>query len=212
MTADSSVTGTGPGRTVAWLDTEINRGKTSSVRDLGPIDIGSLKTDLLALPDSAWDREDDYAANYNKRGAIRSASHIILRFCDRRSVPSRCYDLPAWDEWAERLLPILETAAAPFGYAEPFFPRIMFARLPAGAFIAPHVDGEPRVSIPHKIHVPVVTHPQAFFFVEDERYHLTAGRAYEVNNAARHSVVNGGSGDRIHLIFECLDARLQTFL
>ena len=33
--------------------------------------------------------------------------------------------------------------------------------------------------------------------------HLPAGEIFEVNNKRVHSVTNGGSTDRIHLIFEC---------
>jgi hypothetical protein len=199
------------GETIAWLHEEINPHKTARLRELGPVNLGSLKSEILAVPDSHWDTPGDFEANYNKRGALRSTAHIILRFCDRRERPSPCYDRTPWRHWGSRLLPIMEAAVAPYGYARGFFPRIMLARLPAGAFINPHDDGDPSGTRPHKIHVPIATNPQAFFFIEGERYHLAEGHAYEVNNAARHSAANGGDSDRIHLIFEYLDADLQRF-
>lgn len=198
-------------RTVACLSEEINPNKTGRIRSLGAVDVAAVAADVWSLPASAWDTDDDFAANYNKRGAIRAASHIVLRFCDRRGTPFHCYDLPVWAGWETRLLPIMKAAVQPYGYARGFFPRIMFARLPAGAFIAPHVDGHPRVSRPHKIHVALATNPRAYFFIDRERYRLETGVAYEVNNATRHAVVNGGDTDRIHLIFEYLDADLQSF-
>lgn len=202
---------TAPDRTIAWLHEEINAAKTATVRELGAVDLGALKTDILAIPEECWDTPGDFAANYNKTGALRSTAHIIFRFCDRRQRPSPVYDRPSWDAWSARLLPVMEAAVGPYGYARGFFPRIMLARLPAGAFIAPHTDGDAAGTRPHKIHIPVTTNAEAWFFVESERFHFEEGRAYEVNNAARHGVTNAGTTDRIHLIFEYLDASLQRF-
>jgi hypothetical protein len=196
---------------IAHLHEEINPNKTEGVRELGPVDLGTVPADVLATPDDAWDTADDFEANYNKRGALRHATHIILRFCDRRLRPAPCYDLPSWAQWAPRLLPIMEAAVAPYGYARGFFPRIMLARLPVGAFVAPHIDGQPSGNRPHKIHVPILTNADTYFFVEQHRYQFHPGQAYEVNNAARHAAANHGRSDRVHLIFEYLDASLQTF-
>jgi hypothetical protein len=202
---------TTPRPAIAYLNEEINPNKTTTVRELGPVDLGTVAADVLATPDEAWDTSDDFEANYNKRGALRQAAHIILRFSDRRQRPAACYDMPAWEQWAPRLLPIMEAAVKPYGYARGFFPRIMLARLPGGAFVAPHVDGEPSGNRPHKIHVPILTNADTYFFVEQQRYHFPVGHAYEVNNAARHAAANNGESDRVHLIFEYLDASLQTF-
>ena len=198
-------------RTVALLREEINPHKTATLRELGPVDLRGIERDILAIPSDQWDTTTDHEANYNKNGAIRQASHIIFRFSDKRAVPFRCFDLPAWDGWRERLMPIMLDAVRPYGYGRGFFPRIMLANLPAGGFIPPHVDGASTVSRPHKIHVPIVTNSDTFIFVGDERFHLAAGHAYEINNAARHAVTNGGDSDRIHLIVEYLDAELQPF-
>ena len=202
---------TTPRSAIAYLYEEINPNKTVAVRELGPVDLGMVPADVLATPDNAWDTADDFEANYNKRGALRDAAHIIFRFCDRRRRPAPCYDMPVWEQWAPRLLPIMEAAVKPYGYPRGFFPRIMLARLPAGAFVAPHVDGEPSGNRPHKIHVPILTNADTFFFVDQQRYHFDVGHAYEVNNAARHAAANRGASDRVHLIFEYLDASLQTF-
>jgi hypothetical protein len=210
MSASSTSGSNGP-TTIATLPEEINPHKTATVRELGPVDLSLLRPHVLAMPEGAWDKTEDFEANYNKLGVIRSASHCIFRFCDRRQSPFRYYDLPAWRTWQPLLLPVMHEAVRPYGYARGFFPRIMLARLPGGTFIPPHVDGDPRASVPHKIHVPVATNPQVHFFVGEQRFYFEAGSAYEVNNAARHSVVNGGDSPRIHLIFEYLDADLQRW-
>ena len=193
----------------AHLPYEVNANKTEGIRDLGVIDLGGVREAVLAIPPQGWDRPDDFEANYNKAGAIRQASHIIFRFSDRREAPIRYSELPLWDAWKAKLLPLLEQAVRPYGYRKHFFPRVMLAKLPPGSFIAPHIDGDERGFVPHKVHIPIQSNDKAFFFLEKERHHLAVGRAYEVNNGARHSVVNGGETDRIHLIFEYLDAEAQ---
>lgn len=189
----------------------MNRQKTAGIRDLGPVEVERLRRDVLALPAEEWDRPEDFAVNYNKEKVLRQVAHLTFRFSDRRASPIRYFELRRWSEWEDRLLPVMEEATRPLGYERGFYPRVMMAKLPSGAFIAPHVDGEERGHIPHKIHVPLSTNPDAVFFLEDERHHFEVGRAYEVDNGARHSVVNGGDTDRIHLIFEYLDAGLQDF-
>ena len=80
------------------------------------------------------------------------------------------------------------------------------ARLAAGGTIAPHTDGAGSNLVTHKIHVPLITNPDALFLAGGVWTHLEAGQAYEVNNIGRHGVVNRGAQDRIHLIFEVYDA------
>ncbi len=192
---------------------ERNTLKAPGVRDLGPVDVGSLVDSLDEIPDDTWDRPVDFRANYNKKGgALRHASHVIFRFSDRRATPIRYLELEIWDRWKARLLPVMREAAAPLGYRRHLFPRVMLAKLPAGAFIPPHVDGDTRGHVPHKIHVPLRTNSRAFFFLEGQRFHFEVGRAYEVNNGRMHSVVNGGDTDRVHLIFEYLNGELQDFV
>ena len=162
-------------RTVALVREEINPNKTASARALGLVDTAAIAREIIAIPDDQWDTAQDLEANYNKGGAIRQARHVIFRFCDKRTIPFHCFDLPAWDAWRDRLLPIMLEAVKPYGYRDGFFPRIMLAKLPAGGFIAPHVDGAASVSRPHKIHVPIQTNAQAYIFVGDERFHLAEG-------------------------------------
>ncbi len=200
-----------PGHVFATLPEEICVGKTASIRDLGQVDMAGLREPVLQLPLDHWDRPEDFGANYNKGGAIQQGSHIIFRFSDRRGTPYRYTELPIWKEWAARLLPVMEEAVRPFGYEAHFFPRVMLAKLPPRAFIPPHIDGDSRGFVPHKIHVPILTNPKAIFFCGNEKHNFEVGRAYEVNNGVRHSVVNGGDTDRIHLLFEYLDWNAQPF-
>ena len=112
------------------------------------------------------------------------------------------HDSPIWDEWKGVLLPIMEQAAKRLGYKNYRFPRVMLARLPPGGKISPHADLSASHYI-HKIHVPLVTNPEAMFHVGRQAKHLPAGEIVEVNNKRMHAVENDGDQDRIHFIFEC---------
>lgn len=187
---------------------EVNTQKTDGIRALGSVDIQQL---LEQLDSIQWDTAEDFNSNYNKNehGALRKTQHAILRFADKRSNEIVYKNTSRWSALRELVLPIMDAATVPYGYSKGFYPKVMLAKLPAGQFIPPHVDGGAKGYVPHKIHVPLQSNEKAFFFIDNDRHHLQVGHAYEVNNGQRHSVVNGGTTDRVHLIFEYLNADLQ---
>ena len=60
--------------------------------------------------------------------------------------------------WQDRLLPIADRAIAPW-ISTPIYPKVMLARLAAGAVIDRHVDGGGSIS--RKIHVPIQSSDRA---------------------------------------------------
>lgn len=191
---------------------ETNNNKTASIRELGKVNIKQLLEKLKLLTNKDWDTEEDFNANYNKRpkSALNSTQHIILRFSNKQTIPFQYTSYTKWEEFRPILLPILEEATKPYAYEKGVYTRVMLAKLSPKSFISPHTDGDKTGSIPHKIHIPLQTNEGAFFYVDGIKYHLKAGEAYEVNNAAVHSAANGGNTDRIHLIFEYLNFNEQS--
>ena len=53
-----------------------------------------------------------------------------------------------------------------------------------------------------KIHIPIETNPNAWFFFEDEKFNLEIGSAYLINTILPHGTFNEGDTDRVHLIFK----------
>lgn len=180
-----------------------NPRKTTSVRELGAIDITSLREAILAIPEAVWDAEN--ADKPNKFEALDRTRHIVFRFVDSTRDWRGSHDRPLWAAWRARLLPVMEQATRPYGYARAIYPRVMLARMGPGGIIHPHVDANPAAKWPHKIHVPILTNPQVGFLVGDTVHHFPEGEAVEVNNLGRHAVRNDGATDRIHLIFEYYD-------
>ena len=177
--------------------------KPATVRDLGAVDVDALRARVERLSEKVWNLEDTYKEN--DFFCFDHTRHIVFRFIHGNKSPLHCYAQPGWIVWKPLLLPVMTQAAAGYGYAEPVYPKAMLARLAAGRGIEEHIDLEPSNSLVRKVHVPLVTSPQATLTVAGAEFHLPAGRAWEINNLAPHGAFNGGEQDRIHFIFEVFE-------
>lgn len=181
-----------------------NPRKTTSFRELGPVDIAELKQAVAAISDAQWGAAN--ASKPNKFDALDKTEHIIFRFVSSLADWRQAYEGPLWSQWRAKLEPVLAAAVAPYGYANGVFPRVMLARMAPGGVILPHQDTMPAAKWPHKVHVPLFTNEQVMFRCGDEYRHLKEGVAVEVNNMGVHAVKNEGDASRTHLIFEYYDA------
>jgi hypothetical protein len=195
-TSDSSSTTFNPGPPG-------NPRKTRSIRPLGKVDVSKLTEAVTAIPEEVWEAEN--AAKRNKFENLSTTRHIVFRFVRTYFDWRESVDMPLWAEWKALVEPVLHSATAAYGYERAGFPRIMLARMAPGGVIHPHHDNAPAAAWPHKIHVPLTTNPDVSFLQENNSHHLPVGEAFEVNNLDLHGVVNRGSTDRIHLIFEYYD-------
>lgn len=177
--------------------------KPEFLRELGEVDIVELKRLVARVSEALWDAEDE--RKENKFAVFHHTRHIVFRFIGGLRDHRQFYSNPIWSVWQSRLQPIMDRAVMDYGFERPVFPKVMLARLAAGAVIDRHVDGGGSNLFTHKIHVPIQTDAQARMIIRDRVFHLEEGRAYELNNLAPHAVENDGDVDRIHLIFEVFD-------
>lgn len=181
-----------------------NPRKTTSVRQLGPVDIGALRAAVLAIPDAVWKAEN--AAKPNPFAALDATQHIVFRFIDSPLDWRGSHDRAAWPQWRAVIEPVLAQATRDYGYARGVFPRVMLARMPAGGVIHPHIDANAAAKWPHKIHVPLLTNDAVTSFFGGKDHCFASGVAVEVDNLGAHWVRNAGGSARVHLIFEYYDA------
>ena len=181
-----------------------NPRKTTTVRKLGPVDITALRAAVLAIPEGVWEAEN--ASKPNKFEVLDETRHIVFRFIDNPCDWRGSHDRAAWPQWRGLLEPVLAQAIRGYGYARGVFPRVMFARMPPGGVIHPHIDANPAAKWPHKIHVPVSTNAGVACFFGGREHYFPPGEAVEVDNLGPHGVRNGGDTARVHLIFEYYDA------
>jgi hypothetical protein len=78
--------------------------------------------------------------------------------------------------------------------------RLLSVVMP-GASIEPHTD-ELGADWCTRLHVPLLTNPDAMFISGDAVHRMAAGLAYEVNTRERHAVWNAGASARVHLMFD----------
>lgn len=173
------------------------------IRDLGKIPDQCLQAleQMINKNTQLWMEAND--SNPNKFKVFQgNTDHIVFQFpIDRQSHETSIY-FPWWTEWQDVLTPLIYSAIQSYAYSNGKTSRIMLARLLAGKRSKMHVDHTRSANIPHKIHVPIQTHPAIQFLEEDNIYYLERGRAYEVNNKVIHGTYNPSLTDRIHLIFD----------
>jgi hypothetical protein len=178
--------------------------KPKDYRDLGDFDVTELSALTKSLPDSLWEIENQ--RKENNFSVFHHTQHIIFRFTPRNHDPLDYYSNPIWDVWKSRLIPLMDAITEQYAHTDRRYSKVMLARLLAGGEIDMHYDGAGSNLLTHKVHVPLQTNPKALFTIENSTRHLPMGCAVEVNNIARHGVVNRGEAHRIHLIFEHFDA------
>lgn len=182
----------------------VHRGKATGFRDLGAIAVDALSERVCALTDDDWRRHD--VSKPNRFDTLGGTQHLVMKFVRLVATPTEWYALPAWAEWESLVQPLLDEAARRLGYAVAEFPRVMLARLPAGAEITAHRDGGRFPAFPHKLHIALDTNPHVEFYVDPEWRHIPRGQLVEVNNNLTHAVRNDGETPRVHLIFECFES------
>jgi hypothetical protein len=70
---------------------------------------------------------------------------------------------------------------------------------PPGTKLELHTDDEDFF----RVHVPLITNKQAYFFGEDkEKHYLEPGRLYILETNKEHGTVNYGEDDRVHILFK----------
>ena len=102
--------------------------------------------------------------------------------------------------------PILETLpyinsligeGGPFGKAHYAF----IFKMQANGVTLTHQDTIEKWYDMYRIHIPIITNPDAHLIVDNQSQHLSLGHAWSFDNQADHGVVNGDF-ERVHLIFD----------
>ena len=82
--------------------------------------------------------------------------------------------------------------------------KLMLAKIPAGGIISEHVDMGNLEHI-RRCHYVIKTNNECVFNINGTPYLFQEGAAVEINNQALHSVMNGGTTDRVHLLCDILE-------
>ena len=80
--------------------------------------------------------------------------------------------------------------------------RSRLMRLEPGAEVSTHVDFNYHWHNRVRIHIPIITDPRVTFNCGPESIHMGQGECWIFDSWRRHSVVNGGSEPRVHLVID----------
>ena len=162
-------------------------------------DPGPLRADVAALPDEDW------IPHFNTSYYQGDWSGVALRSVG--GVARAIYPDPNPDGvWQDTEIlgycPALAAAVAAFE-CEKLAVRLL--RLGPGASVREHTDynlgyedGEIR------IHVPVLTNPDAVFELEGRAIDMQPGESWYLDFNLRHRVANLGAEPRVHLVIDCV--------
>lgn len=57
----------------------------------------------------------------------------------------------------------------------------------------------------YRVHIPLWTHPNAFFLVNGKMWHMELGNAYLMKVLHLHTAINAGRETRLHIVFDKCD-------
>ncbi|CAA0123018.1 Uncharacterised protein [BD1-7 clade bacterium] len=177
--------------------------KPKYIKELGDFDSRDMQRVYQHCSENVWKKEN--AVKENSFECFHHTQHIIFRFIKEMRDPRVFYSNPIWEIFKSELLPAFDSITKNYCFKNPIYPKVMLARLDAHQSIDAHTDGAGANLYTHKIHVPLKTHNDVSMQIGSKSFHLETGKAYEVNNLARHSVTNNSDEDRVHLIFEVFD-------
>lgn len=75
-----------------------------------------------------------------------------------------------------------------------------FARLAPNSEVGIHRDTGNFLENCHRIHIPIVTHPDCKYIIQNIAYHWECGKVYEFDNTRPHGVDNRSANWRTHLM------------
>lgn len=173
------------------------------IRDLGKVDVSGLIKAIDMLDAEVWERNDLRQTTFDVHKQTKS---IVLVFAS--GWPNmQIIRHKEWDLLSDILEPLIQKIIANNYEGAGTVIQVMIANLKAGGEISRHYDSAPHLNISHRIHAPLKTNPKVRFLIDDIRYEMKVGQAYEINNQREHEVYNDSDEDRYHLIFDYIPAK-----
>jgi len=201
--------------------TSIDKDLDNIVKHLCNVNVEPIRELVLGLGDAGFTHEYQYENNnavfrepLSTQKFKPGCNSIYFVFSSKKG--DKSYHFPWLNEW----LPILqEQILQPLGIPVNQILRMQLASMPESSDIKFHMDKNVWVQYSHRVHIPIITHPDVFFLAEVKnqrtegneilRIKSNAGEVYEFNNAKGHAVRNIGP-NRVHLIIDWVEKALYN--
>lgn len=103
-------------------------------------------------------------------------------------------DFRTWQEGTE----VLQIISKQLGIRD--YGRVRMLKIPPQKCYTFHYDLDL-----YRVHIPLITNPNAFFILDGRLWHMEVGYAYLVKVKDLHSAMNAGKEDRVHIVYDRCD-------
>jgi len=174
---------------------------------LANYNVAGFKQRLQTLPENEWVSDVSRQAAF----PVHSKTQSLLFMWEKNDDVNNVQILKHFSVFQRELLPIFRlikqainkrdaVKLAKEKHGAGHFIKAMLVRLPAGMSVSKHNDVSRALVLSHRVHLPILTHPDVIFEIDDKPYSMPEGQLFELNNQKYHAVHNRSSVDRIHLI------------
>lgn len=132
---------------------------------------------------------------------IKSLAHETWPCWNKGTMYPSVVTDPTWEDLPARTQPVVDELLALFPGCRDTYRAI--TTIHPGDYVPHHTDTL-RDGWVTRIHVPLVTNPDAWFIIGGREHHLDVGMSYQVNPAIPHAVRNQGEISRVHLMFDVI--------
>lgn len=165
---------------------------------IGEVDTSKIEQHVNALTSEQWIEWDLRQNRYKVHSATESYPFMFSEYGEEPKVYNQ--DTEMW----KVVKPVIDRL-------QEFYNRqagaIVLVKLKPRTNIIPHTDGGWFVDT-HRVHIPIVTHPDILFSLAGKKIHLKKGWIYELNNIVMHGVENPTDVARVHLMIDMLPKRV----
>jgi hypothetical protein len=157
------------------------------VRVLGPVDVEALKSSLQQFIDIAQTGVTQQGLRW--AGDFEGVSD--LRYSDANPKKIGELDFVDWIKGTE----YLQSVAKSFNIRD--VGRVRMLMMKSKSTYSLHYDADL-----WRVHIPLITNPDAFMFVHGKMWHMPIGNAYLMRVEHHHLALNAGMENRIHIVFD----------
>ena len=163
---------------------------TGSVRILGPVDVDQLKNSLQSFIDKAQSGITQQGLRW--AGDFEGVSDLRYSEANPRRIGEE--DFKDWIKGTE----LLQSVANQYNIRN--VGRVRMLMMKPRTTYSLHHDLDL-----WRVHIPLITNPDAFMFVDGKMWHMPAGNVYLVKVEHHHLAINAGNENRIHVVFDWCD-------
>ena len=168
-----------------------------NLKEVCDIDLDVIDNILNNIEENDW-YVDDYRKHANNMSETASIPIFHSEECGTN--PKSLWTIerrPLFNKYYPLIEPILNQLKTYYDYN---YHASFISKVNPYGTIGIHQDFGEFLERCHRIHIPLKTNENVFYYIDGEEYVWMKGKCYEFNNMLPHGVFNRSNEDRIHLV------------